>query len=73
MADRHVLARLLPEFTRGHSDRSCHVFPVSTDEGWPEVLHAYCGLAIASEQAERLESPVGMPCVVCLLRMAVPD
>lgn len=73
MVRTHVLARLLPEFAYRHSDRSCHVFPVSTAEGWPEVLRAYCGLAIAPGQAERLDAPAGMPCVVCLLRMPLSD
>lgn len=71
MAYMHVLARLLPEFARGLSDRVCHVFPVSTADGWPEVLRAYCGFAIAPGQAEQLDAPTGMPCVLCLLRMPV--
>jgi hypothetical protein len=70
-APPHVIARVLPELARTERDRTCHVFPIPADEPAPATLRAYCGFEIAPGQAERLDSPGGMPCVVCLLIVAV--
>lgn len=55
----------------GETKRVCHIVPVMPG-AIPEFLTAHCGLRIEPGTAELLESPAGMPCVPCLLRVPLP-
>jgi len=68
-----LIARILPQLARTEQERSCHFFPLPEDGSVPSELSAYCGFRITPGQAEALPGPTGMPCVACLLTVAVTD
>ena len=70
-AQPHLIARVRPDLARTEQELSCHLFPLPPAGQVPESLRAYCGFDITPGRAERLDGPVGMPCMPCLLRAAL--
>lgn len=68
-----IYVRLTRPAARGERDRAVHLVRVPDADSAPNTLNALCGKEFRPGQAERLLTPSGMPCFLCLVNCPGPE